>query len=254
MLTIRNAQLAALAEWPRRRFEIALATHLGRYFPHECERGDVLRFVRLGIDRSEYHGCETQLDIAWYLNLMVMLGCDFDRDPQIPWAGDGLDDPSVPSLSGRLSRVYEAALRYLEETGGANNSHLARAKLRIRRFDLAELDGLDDDALPAGLVAFLYSIYPEKAKCQAQAPMQALVEAAIESARRRGATTARAAGIHALHMFMLGCGYGRDPLYCWLNGALDDEGAGPVDARFNRLMQASLAYIETTLRNQDTES
>jgi hypothetical protein len=253
VLTIREAQFAALAEYPRARFERALASHLGRYFPHECERGDVPRFVRLGIERSEYHGCETQLDVAYYVNLMVMLGCDFDRDPQIPWAGDDLDNPSVPSLSVRLSRAYDAALRYLEETGGDGNSHLTRAMLRIRRDDTAGLDGLDDDALPEGILGFLAALYPEKTRYQGEAAMEALVDAAIESARGRGASTGRAVGIHALHMFMLGAGYGHDPLYFWLNRLLDDDGSASVDARYDNLMKASIAYIEIALRKQNPE-
>ncbi len=179
-----------------------------------------------------HHACETQREVALYLNLMVMLGCDFDRDPQIPWAGRDIDHPSIPSIAKRIAHVSEAALRFLGEAAGQNNSHLVRAMLRIKRNDTSALDGLQEDDLPEGVLAFLTALYPEKAAWQGDECMEALTEAAIASARERGAVAPRAVGIHALHMFMLGVGYDRDPLYNWLGDRLDDAAAGPVDARF----------------------
>jgi hypothetical protein len=253
MLSIRNAQLEVLSRHPRLRFEAELAGHLRRYFPHECARGDVGRFVRLGIDRAEYHGCETQRDVALYLSLMAMLGSDFDRDPQIPWAGTELDDPSIPTIEARLSKVYDSALAYLEEIGGHGNCHLVRAGLRIRGYDMGGLSPADADDLPAVLVEFLTGIYPEKARRQGESAMEELVNLAIESARTRGAKADRATAIHALHMFMLGSGYDCDPLYGWLNGVLDDRKVGPVELRFDIMLKASVDYLEVTLRKQARE-
>jgi hypothetical protein len=77
-----------------------------------------------------------------------------------------------------------------------------------------------------------------------------LTRLAVSTAQRRGVATGRATGIHALHMFMLGSGYERDPFYPWAAEILDARGAAPVDARFDRVLKASLAYMERTLRTQ----
>lgn len=248
MLTIRDAQLHVLSRQPRARFEADLARHLRRYFPHECERGDVAGFVRLGIKRAATHGCNTQCDTALYLNLMAILGAEFDTDPQIPWAGQGLDDLSIPSLSARLNKVYDSAIALLESTCGNKNLYLVRTKIRIRKQDFDFLNAVRQNALPSVLAAFLEGIYPQKAAYIGASAMKVLVHYAASTVQERGASTGRAAGIHALHMFMLGSGYERDPFYPWAAEIMEARDAGPVDARFDRVLEASLAYMDGTLR------
>ena len=250
MLTIRDAQLDVLSRQPRVRFEADLARHVRRYFPHECERGDVAGFVRMGIQRAAAHGFDAQVDTALYLNLMAMLGAEFDEDPQIPWAARGLDDPSIPSPSARLNGVYDRAVAFLESACGRKNLYLVRAKLRIRRQEFDSLNKYRWNALPPVLAGFLEGIYPQKAARSGESAMKDLTLHAAETARNRGVATGRAAGIHALHMFMLGSGYERDPFYPWAAEILDAGGAGPVDARFDHMLEASLAYLERTLRTQ----
>jgi hypothetical protein len=250
MLTIRKEQLRIFEDRRRREFEQALARHIKRFFPHECERGDVEGFVRLGIDRAEYHGCETEREIALYLNLMAMLGSSFDEDPQIPWAGEQIDDPAIPGVSARIARVYASALGYQEEIAGPKNSHLIRALVRIRNHDWRPLDALDPDALPEAIAAELTAIYPEKASRHGEEAMAALAEAAIESAGARAARANRAAGIHALHRFILGSGYDRDPLYRWINVMLQDDEPGSPDVRFDKMQKTFLAYVNSILGRQ----
>jgi hypothetical protein len=250
MLTISNAQMDVLGRQPRARFEADLARHLRQYFPHECERGDVAGFVRMGIDRAAAHGVDTQGDTALYLNLMAMLGAEFDEDPQLPWAARGLDDLSTPSPSARLDAVYDSAVAFLESTSGRKNLYLVRAKLRIRRQEFDFLSRFRWNALPPVLAGILEKIYPQRAAYAGESAMKDLTLLAASTARKRGVSPGRAAGIHALHMFVLGSGYERDPFYPWAAEILDARGAGPVDARFDRVLEASLAYMERTLRTQ----
>ncbi len=250
MLTIRDAQLDVLGRQPRARFEADLARHLRRYFPHECEGGDVAGFVRMGIERAAAHGIDTQGDTALYLNLMAMMGAEFDEDPLIPWAARGLDDLSTPSPSARLDAVYDSAIAFLESTCGRKNLYLVRAKLRIRRQEFDFLNKFRWNALPPVLAGFLEKIYPQKAARAGESAMKDLTLHAASTAQEWGVSTGRAAGIHALHMFMLGSGYQRDPFYSWAAEILDSREAGAVDRRFDRMLKASLAYMERTLRTQ----
>ncbi len=183
---------------------------------------------------------------------MVMLGCDFDRDPQIPWAGRDIDHPSIPSIAKRIAHVSEAALRFLGETAGQNNSHLVRAMLRIKRNDTSALDGLQEDDLPEGVLAFLTALYPEKGRLAGDECMETLTENRHRIRARTSAVAPRAVGIHAFYMFMLGVGYDRDPLYNWLGDRLDDA-IPPVEwnARFGRMMEGvDRIYRRRTARKQ----
>ena len=166
----------------------------------------------------------------------------------MPWVAPLLDDLSAPSPSVRLDKFYDSAVAFLETTCGRKNLYLVRAKLRIRRQQFDFLNRLRWNALPAVLAELLEKIYPQKAASTGEPAMRDLTLHAATTAQKRGASTGRAAGIHALHMFMLGSGYERDPFYPWAAEILDARGAGPVDARFDRVLEASLAYMEHTLR------
>lgn len=249
MLTIRQAQFDLLGRLPRAQFEADLERHLRVHFSHECARGDVRGFVRLGIDRAAAHGFATQRNIALYLNLMAMLGAEFDEDPQLPWVLSALDDISISSSTLRIDKFYDLAVEFLEATGGEDNRHLLRALLRIRKRDFDVLSGVPEDAMAPALAALLKEIYPERAAYATEPALRKLAQLAATTARRRGASTGRAAGIHTVHMFMLGSGYERDPLYPWIREILDGSDADPMDARFDRVREATLDYMESILRD-----
>ncbi|SRR5579884_3261361 len=246
MLTIRESQMQILAAEPARQFEGQLERHLEKYFPHECRSGNTREFVRLGIERASLHGIDTQKDVALYLNLMAMLGCMFDVDPQIPWAGEQLDSPAAAPVSARVSGVYEWALAYLDNIGGKKCAYLLRAKLRLRKQNLNVLNECQPNMLPAELLAFLELIYPQKAQYQGEAAMKQLAMRAITSCQSRGAAVNRSIAIHAIHMFFIGIAYDQDPLYPWAM-ILEDTTEPSVDARFEKMFAQSLDFIESTL-------
>lgn len=91
MLTIRQAQFAALSQYDVRRFENWMFAHLHRFFPAECAAaGDdrVMETIRHGIQRAAVHGITEKRDVCRYIDLMAVFGVDFDRDPKLRWASD----------------------------------------------------------------------------------------------------------------------------------------------------------------------
>jgi hypothetical protein len=124
VLLIREAQMAALGEAAAERFALVAAKHLKQVLPEECaEMGDtaVRDSIDLAIRKAESYGIHEQLDILVYLNLMYVLGFDFDTDPELPWAGELLRDKELdPGSKVELlwDRVVESAVDAEEDSVG----------------------------------------------------------------------------------------------------------------------------------------
>ncbi|NMO13587.1 hypothetical protein HPC49_01260 [Pyxidicoccus fallax] len=115
---IRDAQLSALRKVQIRRFEAWVESHLQRHFPEACEaageaqvRGD----IRHGIARAGAYGITAERQVCQYIDLMFVLGRDFDMDPSLPWAGEILREESGISERERIRLLYVRAMEHLGE-------------------------------------------------------------------------------------------------------------------------------------------
>ena len=88
MLTIRKEQIKALAQLEVEKFEDWMLVHLRKFFPAQCRAAGetkLLAIIRSGIERAAGYGIKTRRDVCKYIDLMVVLGPDFDEDPRLPW-------------------------------------------------------------------------------------------------------------------------------------------------------------------------
>jgi hypothetical protein len=91
MLTIRQAQFAVFSQLEVHKFEEWMLTHLKKFFPQQCAAaGDqrLLEVVRYGIQRAAVYGITAKRDVCKYIDLMIVLGRDFDTDNRSRWAGE----------------------------------------------------------------------------------------------------------------------------------------------------------------------
>ena len=189
----------------------------------------------------------TRRECALYLGLMSILGADFVEDTQIPWAKTLLT-AGGPSM-GRITRLYERSIQHLDATGGPKCSWLVRAKLRVRKQDMSVLEGhVPPRARTARIGDVLLELYPQKASVVGDKALKEVVKLAVKRSAARGAESARAALIDAVHMFFLGFGYLEDPCYPWTGATLADLGVGPVEERFIRMHDLSLAYLDRSFQ------
>jgi hypothetical protein len=90
MLTIRNDQLSMFFEAEVRKFETWMAAHLAKFFPGQCAalgEHKLLATIQYGIKRAARHGLTAKRDVCKYIDVMIVLGRDFDTHKRYPWAG-----------------------------------------------------------------------------------------------------------------------------------------------------------------------
>jgi hypothetical protein len=115
MLVIRQAQLTVFREHLRDKFRLKAAAHLRENFPEECEKlGEegVRDRVSSGLARCEQYGLPEKFQILQFLNLTMLLGPDFDKEPQFT------EILNNTALDGRtkLDRMDEQAILRLSES------------------------------------------------------------------------------------------------------------------------------------------
>jgi hypothetical protein len=235
MLIIREQQMKAFERAAEARFAETLAGHITETFPAACGAlgpAQVRKFVETGIARAAHHGFHMERDIYLYLCLMFMLGSWFDEDVQLNWAARHLAVPSP----GRMRKLHEAALKYLDEVAGENNGRLVRALLRIRRCDPARLAAFSPDTFENDTLRLLAGFYPEKFRCQGEAPTRAAIAQSVRSAARYEIQDPAGQALYAGLTFMLGSGFDTDPLCPWAAEILSGGGEGKSEALRRRAM------------------
>jgi hypothetical protein len=231
MLVIRQAQMDAFARAAGARFERRMVEHLLKYFPRQCGHigeEQTARAVRAAVTKAESRGYRTCREICLYLNLVFLLGASFEEDPQ------------YGSFRQGLGPLYDDAMAYLDAAHGENNEHLVRALLRVRALDPGAVPAF----APAQMHAFFTRIFPSKAARQGPAASLKVAEMAGAAAGRYRLAGPRDGTLIALHMFLLGSGFDRDPQFPWVAEAL--MGAAPD--RAVRLFRASLDFLNCVLK------
>jgi len=249
MLVIRNAQIEAFKQARQAQFQDELASHFMAYYPNETRlaggKPQILKLVRLGIEKAARHGYTTQRQIGFYIGLMAILGSDFDRDPQLPWAIEQVDDASIPNPSDRIRSLFHASVRYLGAIGGDDKQVSINALRRLREYAQEPASPVLGEAFEEGLCAQLAAVCPEKFAFQGEAATRALIRESLVLSGQFGILDTTGATLLTILMYLLGIGASQDPLYPWVGQALNLPLGGEEKAGLFR--QAVLAYCDQTL-------
>jgi len=250
VLVIRDAQLAKLQSQPRRNVELQFVRILFQHYPQECLSAGEARiqaFVKRGIRNAASHGYLSIDAIGLYITLMMILGSEFDSDPQLDWAQVQLDDFSRPP-SERIRALFQITLQYLDNTAGGACQHLVRAMLRIRKYDFETPLNLTAEELNDKLAADLALFYPEKAVSQGDLVNQALIQRASEHAAESGIVGPNGVAIWVTLAFMLGIGFYVDPIFWWASEALSETRKFDEKERVARLLTRACEHLDASLR------
>lgn len=114
-MRIRPEQMAVFAQNEREKFQDWIVEHLRRFFPEQCEAAgeqEVRRIVLEGIERAAGYGIKSRKGVCKYIDLIVLLGRDFETDQRFPAAANILRQP-IPADSriGSLVDYVTGVLR-----------------------------------------------------------------------------------------------------------------------------------------------
>lgn len=80
----------------------------------EMDPGDVVQSVHLALRKGEQYGLKEWADISRYLDVMYILGFDFDEDSRYGWAKQKLEAKEISGRE-RMDQVIELALAESEK-------------------------------------------------------------------------------------------------------------------------------------------
>ena len=118
MLKIRAEQLEAYSQAEVECFREWMAAHLKRFFPRQCRAlGDdrLNDTIHFGIRRAATYGIKAKRDVCKYIDLVIVLGRDFEKGEKLPWASEILNskneaDAKIEILH-EVARIHAPSLR-----------------------------------------------------------------------------------------------------------------------------------------------
>lgn len=247
-MNIRPEQFETFAQASARKFEEQMVAHAREFAPKHCEvlgEDGTRAVVRKGIDGARKYGFTSRGPVQLYLDLMFVLGSDFDLDPQYPWAWQVLVDPGIPGQVPRADRLWERAGQYLDRVAGPENAFAIESLRRLKGVDEAKLRSTPADA--ARIIGGLRAMYPQKCDYLGDAGLQALAMRASLRAQARAITTQAGTLLFAALEFSLGHGFERDPLYPWIGSTLSDPLVTDPNDRVTRLYEKTMIYVDRAL-------
>jgi hypothetical protein len=111
-MVIRTEQLRAFSDAAASGFHERMVTHLRKCFPAECEalqESGVRDTIRHGIQQSARYGATAERDVCKYIDLMMLLGRDFDTRAGLPWAARILNDQVLQTPGARIDQLFTVA-------------------------------------------------------------------------------------------------------------------------------------------------
>lgn len=122
MLKIRKEQNDEFAKAALKRFEESMVVHLNKFFPEECNllgADGTREAIRYAVERAAGYGIVSERDVCIYTDVMFVFGRDFDKSPELRWAGRILNDKSVKDKPyEKADHLYDTALENIEKGAG----------------------------------------------------------------------------------------------------------------------------------------
>jgi len=249
VLLIRPEQTHVFEDQLAREGDGELASRLGAIYPIQqalLGSDGILAVVALARQRAREHGLRTSVAVGLYTGLVFQLGSDFDRDPQLPWASEILQDEEIPGAAARLELTCREAMVVIERIKGPRDEHLHAALQRLRQDPLGRPWSGQPPALREEPAALLQRIYPHKVELLVeQGTFARLLDDGRAAARVHHGTEPWCEALLSGLALLLGSGFLHDPQLPWVREALDDAAASEPPCV--RLHRAAIAYLDRVM-------
>ena len=244
MLKVRAEQLKAFEDAAAQRLEDRMAAHLRELAPQHCNavgEENLRKVVRTGIERAANYGLTFRGPVRFYLDLMIMLGSDFDTDPQYPWAAAILEDPAISGQMDRAEQLHEMAMKYSAEVFGQDYEHEKAAVHRAGAAKFQDLPSFVGGSM-ADFIGYFEKIFPEKVHFISEPPIATLAELGNTLSEQYRLDAGRGPAVVAGLMFAFGHGVTTDPQFPWIADTIVKDMQNP-SARAERLFQRAMTYL-----------
>lgn len=223
-MKIRNEQIEAMAKEVRKGYERRVLDHVARYFPIQVRLFGRERLHPLAvraIDQANACRMVSEESVCVYADILMMLGMEFDIDPQLPFARAILEEPGL-SERERAANLYNAVKEYWQKVAGSDGGAWMDAMRNFRRFPVEWRSQPGDGEDIETVSGLLGRLYPSKHTFLGDLGVRNFLRFSAGEARKLGIGTRRGPGVLAALMFLGGSGFLRDPRFDWIGALLDD--------------------------------
>jgi hypothetical protein len=112
MLTIRKEQLAVFGPLGKKAFEDRVVVHIKKIFPEQFQslgEPKLRETIEYGTQRAAAYRITSERDVCKYIDLMILYGREFDKDPKLPWAQSILQNQAIKDPSIKINRLFHSA-------------------------------------------------------------------------------------------------------------------------------------------------
>ena len=113
--------MEAFSEYMVKNFENEMVDHVKKFAPQQADDlGDerLHEIVNEGIERAKKYKLTNRGPVRFYVELMFLLGNDFDTDPRYPWVSNILNDFKITDQMERANIIHEKYLDYKRKIAG----------------------------------------------------------------------------------------------------------------------------------------
>ncbi len=254
-MIIRSEQVRALEEASWRGFEDRMIERVRTYFPKPAEQlgeAQLRVLTRYAVTRAERHMLPHERSIALYLDMMFVLGSNFDEDSQIPWAAAILADHTLPTQADRIDRLHKGGWEYglkiaadfQSPAENRSRSSLIDAIAEVGRKGIEEMSPQESQSTSNEIILRLQTLFPVKCGIIGNDCVRGLVKEALEKAAQYGIANVRGAWLFSALMFLLGTGFDSDPQFPWASQVLSEGFVTDGVVRTNRLYAEARAALK----------
>lgn len=254
-MIIRTEQLHGLEEARFPEFEDYLVVHLRDFSPlHSQSLGEdgIRTLISAGVERAKKHGFTRRGPIQFYVDATILLGIDFDTDPQYPWPGKILRDPSIPDQTKRADRVHAWLMELLDAAGGPDRRYAKQALQRVRQIPFQAIP-VSDANFDGEIIRRMKENHPEKVSYLGEAVIRGLIPRAIEEANKYSVSTDAGVCLFLGLMFAVGHGFARDPKYPWIAKTLTNPIITDPARRVDKLYSKTMTYLDHVLQHLERQ-
>lgn len=251
MLTIRKDQLKAFGDQKLLAFAEEMVLHIREFSPIQFKvtgEENVRKIILTGIDRAITYGFTYRGSMQFYLEMMFMLGSDFDTDPQYPWVRKILINSSEADQEDRSSRLFDEVIDFLDNVAGNDFLYERNALSRIIDIPFDDWEKINFEE-PVKFFKELEKIYPEKAAKIDAADLYELYHHAAGTARKYMISGHGGTALSFILMVAFGHGCFTDLQYPWILSTIREGSNLEFQDRTKLLFEKMITYFASALKN-----